>query len=1559
MVIQHTEEVRMNYYQDYISLDFQNYILKKGNPVEDIDGLTEIGDRGGLETVESFKFLIELYNLLNNDLNKVLQTRINDREFIDLRTKALCKKNTDENISINDNNYETVIGLQDSNGRIVIGPLNENYGKAQGEKIAPMPEYLKGVHVTLFGPPGDAKLSINAMNAIHRKLKKEPAIVDELLSSQEIVPMWGADDEDSKTPLRSDLIIAGENLAKCFDGTLEFTDPITGKEYKMNPNKRAIPIKRIPGLALPCSFLFYKNIPMPLHLYDFALHLFKNWHNPKSLTFYIPKLENEEEAAYIHKMISCSENMIKKIHPKYILGTVRVLIVLENPRAVFRVNEIMDELYPYFVGASLGWHDYLGSTARLFKEDSNYRIPVKADPNIVIKHIKGSHELLAAVVGKRGGIKIGGMYGVLPISSDIKSNSFQISIRGFIKDVVTQLKRDLNGFWVAHPDFVRLGLALVEAWKQYSDGQEENLYRFINELIDEKYQNELISFIKGKDIQGLDYADPLYKRSLIVADIKESSYISNNSPKEIAYNVFQSLQYLTDWLSGNGCVALPAQIEDESVRMMDDLATAERSRWEVWHEITHNRFSLKDFLEIAHQEYNFIRKDLSNDQKIVQVKWNEQTEKWYPVAFNIMIKLMTEKNPPEFATEYLIPFTNSCIREELKPWERICKLDSSKYPLDLYITKFNYYFDLCGASEFADFMANNSIEDKNLARQNIMNFDFESILSAASFHGDIGESKKSLDEKAMNEQTNILNEENETLLNNLCELCDQYKKKFKMKFLISAKGFTTKEIYNSVKERLENSNEEELNNAKTALWEITEKRLVNSPYSSVKNEIDALKKKFKIVGSTIAISSGLDHIQSYNLGKNKIDGENISDKTWFEFASLSKSVATAFSIEFLKKHNLSLNSKVNLVLEKYKSDFRITTDMSLCKQDYSEQLEIHHLMSHNALNMHYVNGVPLNTQEGMPNIEEFLNGNKQYRYEPVKIINKPGTTFKYSGAGFIVLQYLIELIGKDSIENLTEDFIKSLDMDQFSFNPNNLQNKLYAHGYDKNGNEIINSRKMFPSFAAGSMGNAISMNRFLSHLSKAFHDIQGSSLITHNTAIKMLDGQDIGSKDFMNCNMGLGIFTANAGDNKLAIHQGANDGFRSVFIYCYDGLDLGKGFTIQTSGDENAMLFNAYLSQLLLKNLNLKGLDWSHVSKEFNYKDIPQEEIVNFGYKELVFNSFLNELPEKIINSKEISDLLVKNKLVDSEIIKVSNEKFARAENLFSKFSPVFDPTLFGKQGKIMDSWETVRHNPKLYDYVIFKAKESFAPNYCYISTKYHNGNQVEYLRVLASNDGESWQEIISKRKIDGHSFLYINLKDKLDAPQNIFNFFKLEIYPDGGLTRFALFEECPCEKTNFDSKSIKFNEEIPQTLKPLHLPFSLDDLDIELISASDEHYAPATQVLSPYPPISMFDGFESARSRIKGHFEEILLRFKSERLISQIKIDFKYFVNNNPKEMKILGLNSKTDTWMELLPQTYTKSYAGNLLLYNLDKNTSNISFKDIKIFVYPDGGFNRISLV
>lgn len=48
------------------------------------------------------------------------------------------------------------------------------------------------------------------------------------------------------------------------------------------------------------------------------------------------------------------------------------------------------------------------------------------------------------------------------------------------------------------------------------------------------------------------------------------------------------------------------------------------------------------------------------------------------------------------------------------------------------------------------------------------------------------------------------------------------------------------------------------------------------------------------------------------------------------------------------------------------------------------------------------------------------------------------------------------------------------------------------------------------------------------------------------------------------------------------LHQAANDGFRGVYMLCFDGPDTGKGFVILSNGDNPAVLFQCELARLLL-----------------------------------------------------------------------------------------------------------------------------------------------------------------------------------------------------------------------------------------------------------------------------------------------------------------------------------------------------------------------------------------
>jgi malate synthase len=1557
MATRPTEEPRrmkrsIPYYSDYISDSFHSYLLNEARPYEGVENLTHIGETGGLENTQSLKFLCELYEAVETELNTVLVRRIKDRKFIDERTKALTTFNQDWKRDFLAPDYQTVFGLEDSEGRIVIGPKKSDYHSAGGKAIAPVPEYLQGNHVTLFGPPDSVRLSINAMNSFSRKLKDEPAIVEELLKTQKNIPKWGADDEDSKTPSRKDLIAAGENLTACLDGNISFTDEVTGKQYKLESEMLSHPIKRFPGLALPSFFLFYKNNPLPLHLYDFALHLFKNWHNPKAMVFYVPKLENEEEARYIRIMLETAEKMIHKLHPEYKIGTIRVMIVLENPRAIFRTHEIIDELYPYFVGASLGWHDYLASTARLFKEDGNYRIPVKADPNIVIKYIKASHDLLASVVSSRGGVKVGGMYGILPVTSDLMGPSFQITIKGFIRDVITQFKRDLTGFWVAHPDFVRLGLALVEAWNIHKKGNSVPLHTMVTSLLDKKYHQEILDFIKGPDFEGLNKNDPMYARSLIVADLKESNYIANNHPDEIRYNIFQTLQYITDWLTGNGCVALPTQIEGVPARVMDDLATAERSRWEVWHEINHGRFSLEEFLKLAHEELHFIRKDKSTDKKIVQVKWDERTDKWYPIAFNLMVKLMTDKEPVEFATQLFLPFTIESVRKSQDPWKAVLEIDPKKFKMQNKISRFNYYFEMCGNLSYATTLSKNTAVDLKLVESLIMNFNKSGILEAASFHGDIGESKKTLDKMASSEQSKVFDVD-EKVKAELIEQGNVYLTKFGMKFLISAKDKSGSEILTVLKERINNSEAVELGNARKALWEITHKRMSVHPLNNLYDKIAATFKKHQIHNAQISIINDSE-IQNLAFGE-------LSKNLWFEMASLSKTVGSAFALEYFKAKAIPLSTSVDELLAKTSSDFRLN----------NPQVHLTHLMSHSALNMHYVNGVPADKK--MPPIREFLTGNTEFNYPAIKVVCTPGETFQYSGGGFLVLEHLIEAMEKKTIFELTRPFLNQLGMPHFSFEQQ-ASGIEYAKGYNDKGEVVEGTRKMFPAFAAGAMGTSEAMATFLIKMEEAYHQLNSKSAISHDTAIKMLFGTDKGCMRFMGCKMGLGVFIAEAGLNKLAIHQGANDGFRCLYLYCFAGPDRGKGLVALCNADLKGVLFNSEVAQLILKELNLEGIDTSKFKETFSTENLPQEEIVNLGYKNLVFNAFQPTRPEAITDKGPADPLANYNKLVGASVLEVSNELFARAENLFSDHLPKFDPELFGAQGKVMDSWETVRHNPQDVDYQIIKLKGPASFNYVLLSTKYHSGNYSPVVKLEGRVDEKSnWEEFLTKTALQGHAEMRI----KLDASTKVFSLIKVSMYPDGGFTRLGLYQTLPeNEVVTFKplkaAMNVVYDEKIPQTSKPLFIKYAPDMNEIKknwsiiksgaeynnasvalgakILKATDEHYSPAVLVISPFAPINMFDGMESARSRIPGHFEEVIVELAKKAPTERIEMDFTYFVNNNPLEVDVDGLAN--GQWVKLVEKTNVKAYAGKQIAFQV-KEKQNI--EQVRVRTYPCGGMNR----
>lgn len=656
-------------YEAYLPEALRKELVASSEPVDAVPGLRVArGLRAGfpdLETDEALGLTAAVFRRVHGRLADVLVQRGLDRAFIDTEGESCAERNRGR--LFGDAGWETVLGMKDGAGRIVVGP---GPNPPSPDAVA-LPPSLMGAQVTLFGPPGSERLCINAMNAVHRRRTDEPALVAELVARSGLVPRWGADDEDSKTPIMADFLAASRNLRGCFDGTLSWTDP-TGRPYTLAPTGRSHPIKRVPGLALPDGSHLLDGDPIPLHLFDLVTHLWIHRHRPEAQHFYVPKLENEEEAAYLKELIDVAEDEVLLRDPSFVRGAVRVLLVFESPRAIFRIREMAHALGPRFLGGSLGWHDFLAATARLFKTDPGYRIPVKADPSIVVSRIRESHLMLSRTLAECGAIRIGGMYGVL--FEEGNDRSYALSLRGYIRDVVTQLRRGLDGFWVAHPDFVRIGIAIVQAFREEEAGAEGRLATLVRSLLPaERDHGAVFAALSTSDEGGLDETDPRYLRAVLAADLAASPLIANHDPEEVRYNLFQALQYLADWLCGNGCVALPATLTDDDgkpvfVRIMDDLATTERSRWEVWAEVHHGRVAKEVALTILDEELAFLKAGQDLGGRRIQVKWSGEAARWYPTAGQILRRLILDPVPVEFVTELCLPFTFPTLRDAPDPW---------------------------------------------------------------------------------------------------------------------------------------------------------------------------------------------------------------------------------------------------------------------------------------------------------------------------------------------------------------------------------------------------------------------------------------------------------------------------------------------------------------------------------------------------------------------------------------------------------------------------------------------------------------------------------------------------------------------------------------------------------------------------------------------------------------------------------------------------------------------------------------------------------------------------
>lgn len=388
-----------------------------------------------------------------------------------------------------------------------------------------------------------------------------------------------ADFEDSNSPTWANNIEGQINLRDAVNRTIEYTGP-EEKKYKLN-DKTAVLMVRPRGWHLVEKNVLIDGKPCPASLFDFGLYFF---HNAKNPYFYIPKLENHLEARLWNDVFIEAQKELN-----IPVGTIKCTVLIETILAAFEMDEILYELRDHCVGLNCGRWDYIFSFIKKFRNDPSFVLPDRAQVTMDKHFLKSYVDLLIQTCHKRGAFAMGGMAAQIPIKDNPKANEEALAkVRA---DKEREVRAGHDGTWVAHPGLVPIAMEVFDRG------------------------------IKSPKEVPVTAADLL--------KVPEGSITEQG----LRTNINVGILYLESWLRGKGCVPL--------YNLMEDAATAEISRAQVWQWVRHQKFTVAQVRKVMKEEMENIKK---------MVGEGAFTKGKYTLAGELFDQMMTSKKLADFLT---------------------------------------------------------------------------------------------------------------------------------------------------------------------------------------------------------------------------------------------------------------------------------------------------------------------------------------------------------------------------------------------------------------------------------------------------------------------------------------------------------------------------------------------------------------------------------------------------------------------------------------------------------------------------------------------------------------------------------------------------------------------------------------------------------------------------------------------------------------------------------------------------------------------------------------------
>lgn len=349
-----------------------------------------------------------------------------------------------------------------------------------------------------------------------------------------------ADFEDATSPTWHNLLEGQRNLVDAYNGTLRLeTDT---KTYELNES-RATLVVRPRGWHLTEKHFLVDGRPMSASLFDFGLYLFHGGRAALSKGtapfVYLPKLESHLEARLWNDVFAWAQERLGIPH-----GTIKATVLIETIQAAFQMDEILYELRRHAAGLNAGRWDYIFSVIKKFREDPEFVLPDRSQVTMEVPFMHAYTELLVKTCHRRGAHAIGGMSAFIPNRRDPEVT--ENAIAAVRQDKAREVNAGCDGTWVAHPDLVPVAR---EEFEVVLAGRANQIER----------QRDDVAF-RRSDLLDVDFEGEVTENGLRA-------------------NVEVGIRYLAAWLSGSGAVAIH--------NLMEDVATAEISRSQVWQWVRH------------------------------------------------------------------------------------------------------------------------------------------------------------------------------------------------------------------------------------------------------------------------------------------------------------------------------------------------------------------------------------------------------------------------------------------------------------------------------------------------------------------------------------------------------------------------------------------------------------------------------------------------------------------------------------------------------------------------------------------------------------------------------------------------------------------------------------------------------------------------------------------------------------------------------------------------------------------------------------------------------------